>query len=201
MSQLQFIEVGLSRLQADLRQARLAALATPGRPRPDEPGHAAERAQLQTFAIRHQLLLATGLRVLRQRESLLALRQQNLASLPRERRYGEQQSIDDSLKRLERVRVLADEAARLLWMLQARLESPPSEVDLLNGLRDITDLMAERQDLLQALHRHLQQPQDGPAWMAPPPPKLADAAAVVPLMLSVVLWLLRRAAGPARSAP
>lgn len=189
-SSLSGIEFTLQHLLGAVRQEGLALVSAPGRARPDELEYQILTLKLQGLAAR----LRVAMRELGNREQLQDLRARQLHDVPREARYSERQSIEGRRAHIERVRRLAVQAINELLRIDAARHEPPTFHDMLRGVQEVAEGMAQRVDDAQALQQMIQVRQDGVSLRATPPPQAtaADLANLMVTSVMLVAWLIQR---------
>jgi hypothetical protein len=134
------------------------------------------------------------LRTLKSMEHSQLLRANHLYALPRGARYGERQSIDSHLARIQRVRALALRLAAELRACHGD-SMTPTTADLIEGTQKLLSELGKSIDRAQ-LQATVHQVSDGPALVNPthggvPGVSAADLLSQVWLLLACAVALTR----------
>lgn len=185
MSRFQTIKFGLERLLAEVRQMQLGKLGAGRAFAPDS--HELKRL-VERLAEMEQRLRIAQLQA-RSMESSAAMRARAIHDLPRDRRYGERQSIRSQSDDAEDLRQTAMRLATAIRDVYADLVTPTG-ADVIEKLPEALKQLGESFDTA-ALDRVIHQP-SGPAWMPVPPPPQLSAADALQLALAMLTYLLQR---------
>ncbi len=192
MASLQGYAFTLQRLLAELRQQKTELMAAPGRARPDE----AEYRDLSRRVRHWQQRLEPIERELGNRAQFLALRARSLHRLPREARYGEQQSIEGHRASLQAIWRLVAEALAELDALDRQRHGPASLHDMVRGVEEVASAWAERAEQVRELQQIVLAHGDGPAFRERVESKKqiapGDLANLVVTGVMLLAWLVNR---------
>ncbi len=190
-NQLVGIEFGLAGLLKEVIGLRLAIVGEGRMPKPGDPKTLSQFARLREIGGR----VGVVLRTLKSMEHSQLLRADRLHALPRDRRYGERQSINSHVGSIERVRALAFKLANELHACYGD-SLTPTTADLIEGTQDV---LSEFGAFIDRVHTEstLRQVGDGPIFQGNSPAGVtaADLMTQVWLLLACVIACTRERKG------
>lgn len=189
-SQLSGIEFTLRHLLQGAVGLRLELLAKGKTPKPGDADTPAFFGKLDDIGRRVTLVM----RNLKSMEHGQFLRADRLPSLPREARWGEQQSINSQLENIRRVRALALQLFNEVRGIYAAAMTP-TRADVIEGANDILGELGKHIDQAQ-LHATVHHAGDGPVFTNASLPggsavSASDVLTQVWLLLSCVVAMTR----------